>query len=84
MTDDNTTLAMAAMAGVVHLTRILANRGLVSPNEVESIYSGIVEISQTGSAEVASAVETALGVPFVELRQTAAERWIGKGQTDPE
>lgn len=81
--DDGVAVAMAAIATVGHLTRMLANRGLLSPNEVDEIFSSIVEAAQAGSAEMATLIETKLAPAYAAVRETAKERWIGKGQTDP-
>jgi hypothetical protein len=42
---------MAGLWGTIHLLRIMVNRGLVSPNEVETIYDAMTEASATAIQE---------------------------------
>lgn len=76
-------VAMAALWGTVHLLRVMVNRGLVSPNEVETIYGGMLEGFQLGDKENAARAEVFLQQPFAEIRQWAKDRWVG-GPNDPE
>ena len=76
-------IAFGALWAVVHLMRAMVNRGLVSPNEVDEIYSSLIEGVQSGDPAVAALLEARLEAVFAEMRQWADERWIGKGQTNP-
>ena len=77
----------ASMAGLwasIHVLRIMANRGLVSPNEVETVNDAIMESFETlGSQEMAASVAANLAPAMAEVREFAAQFWIGKGLTDP-
>ena len=77
-------LSLAALAAGIHSFRTLVNRGLASPNEVEAFYSSVAETLQDSSPPMAEFFENRFQQQFAELRQLAAERWIGKGQPDPE
>lgn len=74
---------MSALWGVIHLLRVMVNRGLVSPNEVETIYEGMREGFDTGDPAVAEIADAHLQPAFADLRRTAKEKWIG-GNHDPE
>jgi hypothetical protein len=77
-------LALGALASSIHTFRILVNRGLVSPNEVEGLYSSISESMQDASPQMAEFFENRFQEQFAELRQIASQRWVGKGHPDPE
>ena len=76
-------LAFGGLFASVHTIRILANRGLVSPNEVENIDSRIMEGVGMGGEDFQAQIEVALGGVFAEIRQYSKERWVG-GENDPE
>lgn len=76
-------VGMAALWGTVHLVRVMVNRGLVSPNEVETIYQGMMEGFELAGEGFATKMESFLEQPFAEIRQWAKDRWIG-GPNDPE
>ena len=76
-------MATASLWAAVHNLRILVNRGLASPNEVDEVYSSIVEALQQGDPQFAARSEQALGQAFAELRRWADKLWVGKDQTNP-
>ena len=76
-------LATASLWASVHNLRILVNRGLASPNEVDEIYGSIIEAIQNGDADFAVRTEAALQGVFVDLKAYAEKLWMGKGQTNP-
>lgn len=79
---DATAVALAALSSSLHIVRILANRGQISPNEVETIYSSIVEITDRLCSEKMQAIVGAhLGGPMSQIRETARRGWQGP---DPE
>jgi hypothetical protein len=82
--NDEKAVAFAALAASLQTFRVLVNRGLVSPNEVEVTYSSITQAVRNASDEMRALVESALATPFAEYRQVAKERWIGRGNPDPE
>ncbi len=85
MSRDATAIALAALSVALHNLRIAANRGLVSPNEVESVFSTLMEtIEQLGSENLQGNIVTNVGGMMGEIRQTAKERWVGKGKTNPD
>lgn len=80
----NEPIGMAAFWAVSHLLRAMVNRGLVSPNELDEIHGSMIEgIQGMSDPEFAAKFEGNLEKPFLEMRATALERWIGKGLTDP-
>lgn len=76
-------VAFAGLWSSAHTARIMTNRGLVSPSEVDEIYGSIVEALQHGGEEFAAKMTARLDGSFAEMRQTAQRVWIGKGKTDP-
>ena len=68
-----------ALTAAVHLIRVLVNRGLLSPNEVENIYNATIE---TIPAEEADYVRDQFDPIFVEIRDEAQKQWAG--HDDPE
>ena len=82
-TNNATAMATASLWAAVHNLRILVNRGLASPNEVDEVYSSIVEALQHGDPQFAADSERALGLAFADLKQWAEKLWIGKDQTNP-
>jgi len=81
---NDTAIAMASLTSSLHMMRIMANRGLVSPNEVETIHSMITETLETmGSPELSATMMAPLDPVIAEVREFANKRWIGKGKTDP-
>ena len=81
---DGHAIAGAALGVSLHLTRVLANRGLLSPSEAETIFSAMMEPIETAGSEGLQANTVAnLGPLMAEIRLWAQERWIGKGKTDP-
>jgi hypothetical protein len=75
-------VGLGALWGSVHLLRVMVNRGLVSPNEVDTIFHGVMEGLNFGG-EPNPEVEAGMEKAFAELRQWAKERWVG-GPNDPE
>lgn len=82
--NDTQAISMAALWSSIHMLRIMTNRGFVSPAEVETVYSSIVESFETfGSPELAAKTTARLDGIMCEIREYANDRWIGKGQSDP-
>lgn len=78
------TAAMAGLRASIHLLRIMANRGLLSPNEVETVYSSMMECFEAHDhQEFAASLTSNLDPVIAEIRETAQQRWIGKGETNP-
>ena len=69
----------ASMAGLwasIHVLRIMANRGLVSPNEVETVNDAIMESFETlGSQEMAASVAANLAPAMAEVLVAGSFRW---------
>ena len=61
-------LAMGALWASVHIVRILVNRGLVGPAELDEIYGSLIEGLQSGDAGFAAVFEQQLGSVFAEMR----------------
>lgn len=82
--DEFLALTFGNLAASVHTFRILTNRGLVSPNEVENFFRDVAETMRDGSPKAAESFENRFQEQFAELRQIAQVRWIGTGHPDPE
>lgn len=81
---DTAAVGSAALLTSLHILRVLANRGLVSPGEVDTIYeavTGAMEMLGTEDMQLNNFVNVS-GM-FVEIQQSANEHWIGKGKTNP-
>jgi hypothetical protein len=61
----------------------MINRGLVSPNEVDTIFEGMLDGLQLSGGALSADVEASLEQVFAEMRGWAKECWIG-GSEDPE
>jgi len=82
--NDSIAVGLAALNGTLHLLRIQVNRGFVSPNEVDTIYSSIVETMETmASPEMTAIVTAQLDQAIPEIRKFAEQRWVGRGKTNP-
>jgi len=68
-----------ALTAVLHLIRVLADRGLLSPNEIENLYAATIDVVAEQDADY---VQKQLDPIFVEIRQHAQTRW--SGHNDPE
>jgi hypothetical protein len=69
---DDTALAFAALWASIHNTRILVNRGLASPADVEEVYGSILEAIDTlGSERLQASARKRYDQAFVELREYA-------------
>jgi len=75
-------LGMAGIMSSVHMMRIMVNRGLVSPNEVETFYAAIID-TLAEEPELQAITTARLDAPIAEIREWAERLWIGKGQTNP-
>lgn len=83
MTSDEMAVAFAGLSASLHTVRIMANRGLVSPAEVETICSAILEtLESLGSPQLVASMTARCDPTFADLRRAAAERWIG-GPVNP-
>lgn len=82
--------AMPGWATGLHTLRIMANRGLVSPGEVEEVADALTAHLQVDDDDprreafdqLSANIEGLFAPVLAEIRQTAAERWIGKGKTN--
>ena len=81
--NDAEALALAALWGAIHNLRVMVNRGLVSPSEVDDFASAVFEGVQQGSANTAAVWETALSPAFAEIKGGADKSWRLRPQNDP-
>ena len=81
--EDAEALALAALWGTIHNLRVLVNRGLVSPTEVDDFASAVFEGVQQGSVTKAAIWETALSPALADLKEVSYKLWSGDGQTNP-
>lgn len=77
-------LAAASLSLSLNLMHSLVSRGLISPNEVETIYSAMIEHAATADPSFSELVERMIQTSFADMRETAKARWMGKGNPDPE
>jgi hypothetical protein len=70
-------LAMGNLWASVHTLRILVNRGLVSPDEVDEVYGSLIEGLQSGDPKFAALFESKLEGIFAEMRGYAQKLWKG-------
>lgn len=76
-------LAIAALWASVHNLRILVNRGLASPNEVDETYASVFEALEGSDPPFSELSEAGLQKAFAEMKAVALDRWIGKGEANP-
>ena len=72
MTDS--AIGIAALWASIHNLRILVNRGLVEPDEVEDFAGAVIEGLQHGSANEAAVWEAELAPLFAEMKAAARKR----------
>jgi ActR/RegA family two-component response regulator len=70
-------IGFASLSAALHNIRILAKRGLASPEDVEEVYASVMEAVEHGGAPLSSIVEAQLGPQFVLLRQDSRRYWKG-------
>jgi hypothetical protein len=70
-------IAIGNLWASVHTLRILINRGLVSPEEVDEVYGSLIEGLQSGDPEFAALFESKLEGIFAEMRSYAQKLWKG-------
>lgn len=66
-------VALAALWASIHNLRILVNRGMVMPNEVEDFAGAVFEGLQQGNAAEAAIWEAELERLFVDMKAVAGE-----------
>src|SRR3546814_2218595 len=81
-------LALMGISAGVNSLRLMANRGLVSPKEVEEYAESITshlsvaddDPKKAAFDQLSATVEALLSPVLAEIRQCAHERWIGRGK----
>jgi hypothetical protein len=68
-------ISMAALHASLHALRILAERGLVSPEDIDESLDGIIETLESLPAEVLPIVMKTLDPLLAQLKQIAARNW---------
>ena len=71
MTDS--AICIAALWASIHNLRILVNRGLAEPEEVEELAGAVLEGLQTGCANEAAIWEAELAPLFAEMKAAASK-----------
>src|SRR3546814_3217167 len=79
-------LALMGISAGVNSLRLMANRGLVSPKEVEEYAESITshlsvaddDPKKAAFDQLSATVEALLSPVLAEIRQCAHERWIGR------
>ena len=68
-------IGMAGLHGSLHSLRILANRGLVSPLELDQCLEGIMETLENLPPDMLAIVQPRIDPVLVEMKQAAANNW---------
>lgn len=77
---DGQALGAAGLSVGMHILRIMSNRGDLSPNEVESIFSTLMEtVDRLGSDALQGNAGANISGLMAEIRQNAKARWKGEG-----
>jgi hypothetical protein len=71
--DDSEALALAALWGSIHNLRVLVNRGLAAPGDVDTFAEAVFEGIREGSSMTSSVWEQQLSPLFAEMRSMALE-----------
>lgn len=71
--DDSEALALAALWGSIHNLRVLVNKGLAAPADVDTFAEAVFEGMREGSSETSSIWEQQLSPLFAEMRSAAEE-----------
>lgn len=79
-------LALSGVMSGLHMLRLMASRGLVSPQEVGEFFDGITghfdlpddDPNREYLAQWGELLDRQVSGPLAELRQIAEERWIGR------
>lgn len=69
--DDTEALALAALWGSIHNLRVLVNKGLAAPTDVDTFAEAVFEGMREGSPESSSVWEQQLSPLFGEIRSAA-------------
>ncbi|BBE34638.1 hypothetical protein [Sphingosinicella microcystinivorans] len=75
MSDHSFPLAMAAIHMSLHSLRILAQRGLVSPEDADESLDGVFETLENLEPERLVVVQRHLDPLFAEIKQIASAKW---------
>src|SRR3546814_18572057 len=86
--DEIAALALMGISAGVNSLRLMANRGLVSPKEVEEYAESITshisvaddDPKKAAFDQLSATVEALLSPVLAEIRQCAHARWIGRGK----
>ena len=69
--DDSEALALAALWGSIHNLRLLVNKGLATPADVDIFAEAVFEGMREGSLETSSVWERQLSPLFAEMKSAA-------------
>ena len=64
-------IAMGTLWASMHIVRILVQKGLISPADLDEIYGSLMEGVQSGDTRLAALFETRLDGVFTDLRRDA-------------
>src|SRR3546814_12623065 len=86
--DEIAALALMGISAGVNSLRLMANRGLVSPKEVEEYAESITshlsvaddDPKKAAFDQLSATVEALLSPVLAEIRQCAPTRWIGRSE----
>jgi hypothetical protein len=69
------TVAMASLRGVMHVFRVLANNGLVSPDDIDESSIGLIRDLEQLPESMQGAVQEFVVATFADLKMMAAANW---------
>jgi hypothetical protein len=72
------TVAMASMRGLLHVFGILANRGLISPQEIDDSFDGVLRDLAQLPEEARVKFSDVILSTLADLKAVAAANWKGE------
>lgn len=77
MADGLTPLAIAGLQAALHAIRMLANSGLVSPEDVDRSLEGVTATLETLPPDLIAQMQVSLDPILSEIKQAAAANYRG-------
>ena len=72
------TLSMASIHASLHSLRIVANAGLVSPQEIDKSLDGVTETLENLPSAFLGMIQPTLDPLFADIKRAASEKWKGE------
>lgn len=77
MAEGEKALATAALFASLACLEALARQGFLAPQNIDTIYTEMLNAARHASPKSAEYLEARLQEPFAAMRQAAVERWQG-------